>query len=327
MKTIDKRNKILKVLAISLFVFLIVGLFVGNCSFVSADVGNNNRYESSSSSSGSSDSGFISLIIYLLFELFGPIPGLILIAIGVIVFFVLKKNGKLDNIKDKINDAGNSFNSGINNLGSNLSNGLNDVENSFSNNNNINNSSQVAESVRQVDPAFSQDAFIGWVREVFVKIQQAWSTREWKVIRPFESNELFSQHSAQLQEYIDNNKINKIEKININYCELREFKVDGDKEVMVVELHAIMRDYVVDATTNKVLESNPNKDWHMKYLMTFNRKTGVQTRPGTSNKSTTNCPNCGAVTNITSSGQCNYCDSVITTGEHDWVLSDIKSIK
>lgn len=305
MKTIDKRNKILKVLAISLFVFLIVGLFVVNCSFVSADVGNNNRYESSSSSSGSSDSGFISLIIYLLFELFGPIPGLILIAIGVIVFFVLKKNGKLDNIKDKINDAGNSF----------------------SNNNNISNSSQVAESVRQVDPAFSQDAFIGWVREVFVKIQQAWSTREWKVIRPFESNELFSQHSAQLQEYIDNNKINKIEKININYCELREFKVDGDKEVMVVELHAIMRDYVVDATTNKVLESNPNKDWHMKYLMTFNRKTGVQTRPGTSNKSTTNCPNCGAVTNITSSGQCNYCDSVITTGEHDWVLSDIKSIK
>ena len=130
----------------------------------------------------------------------------------------------------------------------------------------------------------------------------------------------------QLQEYIDQNKINKIEKVAIQNTIIRDFRQDGDKEVIVVELHAVMRDYVVDASTNKVLESDPNKDWHMKYLMTFNRKVGTKTHPGMSNKSTTNCPNCGAPTEITSAGQCSYCDSVITTGDHDWVLSDIKSI-
>ena len=61
--------------------------------------------------------------------------------------------------------------------------------------------------------------------------------------------------------------------------------------------------------------------------MTFNRKHGVKTEIGRSNKSTTNCPNCGAPTEITSAGQCEYCGSVITTGEHDWVLSDIRSVK
>ncbi|MEG2351241.1 MAG: hypothetical protein RSB54_00995, partial [Bacilli bacterium] len=96
--------------------------------------------------------------------------------------------------------------------------------------------------------------------------------------------------------------------------------------VIIVELHAVMRDYVIDATTKQVLEGDPNKDWNMKYLMTFNRKVGVKTNPGTSNKSTTNCPNCGAPTEITSAGQCSYCSSVITTGEHDWVLSNITSI-
>ena len=40
--------------------------------------------------------------------------------------------------------------------------------------------------------------------------------------------------------------------------------------------------------------------------------------------STTNCPNCGAPTQITSAGQCEYCGSVITTGEHDWVLSGLE---
>ena len=86
-----------------------------------------------------------------------------------------------------------------------------------------------------------------------------------------------------------------------------------------------MRDYVIDEVTGKVLESDPNKDWYMKYVMVFNRKAGVKTEPGMSNKSVTNCPNCGAPTEITSSGKCEYCKSVITTGEHDWVLSDIRS--
>ena len=88
-----------------------------------------------------------------------------------------------------------------------------------------------------------------------------------------------------------------------------------------------MHDYVVDATSNQVLESDPNRNWFMKYDMTFNRKKGVLTEAGKSNKSTTNCPNCGAPTEITSSGQCEYCRSIITTGEHDWVLSNIVSIK
>jgi len=85
----------------------------------------------------------------------------------------------------------------------------------------------------------------------------------------------------------------------------------------------VMRDYVIDDTTKKVLESDPNRDWYMKYEMVFNRKAGLKTDPGKKGNSITNCPNCGAPTEVTSSGQCAYCGSVITNGEHDWVLTDI----
>jgi hypothetical protein len=298
---LEKNKKNILKVALTIFcIILVVALYVTTCQTVSADVGNNNRYEQTSTSSSSSggSSGLANLIIWLLFDAVGPIPGLIIIVLIIFFYFKWKKSGKLEQIKSGINNA-----------------------------TTFNNTPAIAEQIRVIDPYFSQDAFIGWAREVFMKIQQAWSTRDWRPIRPFESNELFSQHSAQLQEYINNNKINVVEKININYCALKEFRQDGDKEVLVVELHAIMRDYVIDATTRNVLESDPNKDWSMKYLLTFNRKAGVKTNPGTSNKSTTNCPNCGAVTDITSAGQCKYCDSVITTGEHDWVLSDIRSIK
>ena len=310
MKQKPQRKTILKIIGICFLFVLVFALVISLSPTVFADAGNNNRYDTSSSSSSSSDgdSYLLNWIIYFLFEMFGPLPGIVLCIILLIVFGYLKKTGKLKNIQNSINST----------ITSNYSESFNQI---------VDNTISVSEQIRQIDPEFSSDNFLAWTREVFLKIQQAWTDRNWKVIRPFESNELFNTHNSQLNEYIKNHKINVVEKINISNATLREFRQDGDKEVLVVELHAVMRDYVIDEKTKKVLESNPNKDWYMKYLMTFNRKKGVLTKAGTSNKSTTNCPNCGAPTEITSSGQCEYCDSVITTGEHDWVLSDIHSIK
>ena len=310
MKQKPQSKTILKIIGICFLFVLVFALVLSLSPTVFADAGNNNRYDTSSSSSSSSDgdSYLLNWIIYFLFEMFGPLPGIILCIILLIVFGYLKKTGKLKNIQNSINST----------ITSNYSESFNQI---------VDNTISVSEQIRQIDPEFSSDNFLAWTREVFFKIQQAWTDRNWKVIRPFESNELFNIHNSQLNEYIKNHKINVVEKINISNATLREFRQDGDKEVLVVELHAVMRDYVIDEKTKKVLESNPNKDWYMKYLMTFNRKKGVLTKAGTSNKSTTNCPNCGAPTEITSSGQCEYCDSVITTGEHDWVLSDIHSIK
>lgn len=275
---------------------------------VLADAGNVNRYSNGSdSSSGSADDVF-SMLIYFALSLVTTIPGLIILGICIACYFILKKSGKIDQMMADFKDVQTSLNGAMSNP-------------TFTNN-----IEYVEDQIRLIDPYFSEDAFLGFTREVFIKIQQAWTNRDWSVIRPFESNELFAQHQAQLQEYINNNKINVIEKISINHVRLRDFKQDGDKEVIVVELHAVMRDYVIDANSKQVLESNPNKDWNMRYLMTFNRKTGVKTVVGTNKKATTNCPNCGAPTQITSSGMCEYCGSVITTGEYDWVLSDIRGI-
>lgn len=299
------KKKGLKFFSIMIFI-----LVISTTTYLFADVGNVNRYDSNSSSSSSAD-GLIGFLLGLFIN--NPILALVVIGIGLAVFMYLKKNGKIGDVAKSISEMQTKYNEFKD--GTFAENMANKVA-----------GEGVSKQITMIDPAFSEEAFLGWTREVFMKIQQAWSTRDWKVIRPFESNELFSQHSAQLQEYINNNKINVIEKVAIKSCSLRSFKQDGDKEVVTVYLQAVMRDYVIDATTRNVLESDPNTDWNMKYIMTFIRKAGVKTSVGTSNKSTTNCPNCGAPTQITSAGQCEYCDSVITTGEHDWVLSDIKGV-
>lgn len=312
-----KNKRILKIFAVVLAIVII-----SISTVVFADVGNINRYSSGSSSSSSSSSrhSYPSVTSHSVSSSSGggggSIGGLIVavVVIGIVVFVVGRSKGKINNIKDmtdmnKVKDV-------LNDLG-------NDVSSSTVNTN----TKGIAEEIRQSDPEFSEEKFLSWSKDVFVKLQAAWTARDWKIIRPFESNELFEQHNAQLQEYINNNRINVIERLSVESADLMSHRFDGDKEIIEVYLKAVMKDYIIDATTKEVVEGNKTTDWHMKYKLTFARKNGVKTHAGTSNKSTTNCPNCGAPTEITSAGQCEYCGSVITTGEHDWVLTGLEGIQ
>jgi predicted lipid-binding transport protein (Tim44 family) len=285
------------------FILLIAAIVC--CNLAIADVGNNNRYNSGGGFDGGD--GDIGALIGYLIGLFiqDPKTGFIVLLLILAIIFIKRRRQKQmatdtsyinRNIQQQIE---------------------NDVVMDYS--------SVVGDQIRAIDPNFSSDKFIGFAREVFMKIQEAWTSKDWKVIRPFESETLFNQHKQQLDEYIRLGKTNVVEKIAIKHCSLHSFKQDGDKEVLTVWLNAVMRDYVIDDATKNVLESDPNRDWYMKYEMVFNRKAGVKTDPGKKGNTITNCPNCGAPTEVTSSGQCAYCGSVITNGEHDWVLTDIHS--
>ena len=293
-------NKIRKYLP-----FILLLLAIVCCNLAIADVGNQNRYSSGGGDGGGD--GDIGVLIGYLIGLFieNPTMGMIVLAI-LVVFILIKRRQAKKNASDPTYINRN-------------------IEQQAANDVNLDFTANVANQVQAVDPAFSADKFIGFAREVFMKIQEAWTAKDWKPIRPFESEALFNQHKQQLDEYIRLGKTNVVEKIAIKHCSLHAFRQDGDKEVLTVWLNAVMRDYVIDDATKKVLESDPNRDWYMRYEMVFNRKAGLKTDPAKKGNTITNCPNCGAPTEITSSGQCAYCGSVITNGEHDWVLTDIHS--
>lgn len=300
-----KTNKIVKLVILSILAMMIFSY--NFCTY--ADVGGVQRYDGSTSKkrsststtkTSSSDSGIVAF-------LFSPGGIIVILAAGGGLFYWGKKKGIVNDFSDitKMGQVVNQFKEEIN---------KEVIKNS------------VAEKVRQIDPLFSEEKFLVWSRDVFVKLQNAWTQRNWTQIRPFEANELFEQHATQLQELIHSNKINVIEKVNVQHTSLYSFSQDGDKEFLRIKLKAVMRDYIIDSNTRQILEGNPNQDQYMSYMLTFMRKAGVKTQEGKSNKSTTNCPNCGAPTQITSAGQCEYCGSVITTGEHDWVLSNLEGI-
>lgn len=181
----------------------------------------------------------------------------------------------------------------------------------------------VINKIKQIDPEFNSEEFERFVKDVFVKLQNAWTDRDWEKIRPFEAKELFEQHKAQLDGYIKNNQINVMERICVNWMHFLSFEQYGGNDIIKVDLNSRMGDYIIDATTKKVIKGDKDKEYYHTYTLTFIRTTGNLTESGESGFKTTNCPNCGAPTTVTSSGRCEYCNSVITTDNHGWVLSNL----
>lgn len=266
------------------------------------------RDDDYSYSGGSGDFGF------LLGWMLGSKPGIIITLIIVVIMFMMfkKQEGKRNN---NLYTTSNYINKNI--PGTVYTTNVHDVPQTHIH----------AEEIKKIDPLFSEEKFLSWAKDLYVKLQHAWTDRNWEEMRPFETEELFEQHSAQLQEYIRNNTINVVDRISVNYATIYGFRQTDEKDIVDVALKATKKDYIIDATTQEVVEGNKDQYRVTVYKMTFERTKGQLTKQGTDELDAKNCPNCGAPLKVTSAGKCEYCGSIVTTGVHDWVLSNIEPLR
>ena len=185
---------------------------------------------------------------------------------------------------------------------------------------------QIIGLIRQHDPSFSSENFLSWSKQVFVQLQEAWEERNWKKVRPFESEELFNLHKTQLDEYIKNGTINVMDNVCVNEAYLFDYKAEGTFEYLSVFMQTSYNDYIIREDTKQVVKGDPQTRYDVSYIARFKRTLGVTTGAH-SNASTTRCPNCGAPVDVNAAGQCSYCDTVITNGEHDWVMCNLDDVR
>lgn len=185
---------------------------------------------------------------------------------------------------------------------------------------------KITEFIKQSDTDFNSEKFIAWSKSIFIVLQTAWSERDWEKIRTIEKEELFELHNTQLQEYIRLGRINCIERINVNQAFLHKYVRDENFEHLTVCMKVRMIDYIIDEKSGKVLKGSKNDDVFMTYLLTFTRRKGIKTTiiNGVISNS---CPHCGAPVDSASAGRCEYCGSVVHSGEYNWVLSDMQAVK
>ena len=186
----------------------------------------------------------------------------------------------------------------------------------------VENNTLAINRVHYGDPNFDADAFTSWVREVYIQLQAAWTKKDWNLVRSLESASLYSQHSAQLEDYIQSQTTNVLERVYVENVRIKDFNSNPDgNDTLVVILSSTLRDYVIEDKTRKVIEGDPQKDLFTVYQMNFIRKHGSQTESSVQDEAVSDrCPNCGAPLKISAISKCDYCGSDITRSPNQWVL-------
>lgn len=176
--------------------------------------------------------------------------------------------------------------------------------------------------VKNGDPNFDAEAFTSWVKEVYLKLQVAWTEKNWNSVRALESTSLYSQHSTQLEDHIRAKTTNVLEKVCIENVRIKEFIENPDgNDTLVVILSSTLRDYVIDDETRRVLEGDPKKDLFTVYQLNFIRQHGSQTQAVNPDEVVSDhCPNCGAPLKISAVSECDYCGANLSRSPNQWVL-------
>lgn len=173
------------------------------------------------------------------------------------------------------------------------------------------------------DEAFSPQTFKDYVREVFLQVQDAWESRDMSAVRPFETDELFHRHQQQLQEFIQKDWMPHLDQQQVYEVYIAEVYQEASFEYVIIRLSASVVDYTTDAK-GKVVQGDKGERQFRTYRLTFKRHLSVLTQPNEF-LSTKTCPSCGSPTQVGEAGQCEFCGSVVTTGEHNWVLENYEA--
>ena len=112
---------------------------------------------------------------------------------------------------------------------------------------------------------------------------------------------------------------NVLEDIEIQRLRVVKVATDAFYDAITVRFWASMKDYTVDSSGAAVCGSQATPRRFSEYW-TFVRRRGVSE----SEKKDNQCPNCGAPLEINMAGVCEHCESKITNGDFDWVLSRIE---
>ncbi|HUB08413.1 MAG TPA: Tim44-like domain-containing protein [Myxococcales bacterium] len=169
------------------------------------------------------------------------------------------------------------------------------------------------------DPTFSFDAFRQRAEMIFLELQAAWSTRNWKRARPFTSDRLFHEWSHWMELYQRAHARNVVDRPRLDRLEVCDVESDRYYDAITCRLQATCVDYTL-SDDGKLLGGQRDRERPFSEYWTLIRGAGAK-GPASAQKK---CPSCGADLEINMAGRCEYCKAEVSSGAFDWVLSRIE---
>ena len=175
--------------------------------------------------------------------------------------------------------------------------------------------------IKATDPGFNEQAFKDKAETAFFKLQEGWKRQDLSIMRPFVSDSILSRFTNQLSDMKSRGEKNTVENVVIGHMDITDIRSDMSFNYITVKIDASATDYTTNTGGDIVKGSKTPNGFTERW--TFLRTIGTKTNADKQLKDN-KCPNCGAALQVNATGKCDYCGAVITSGQYDWVLSEIQ---
>ncbi|MFH1282288.1 MAG: TIM44-like domain-containing protein [bacterium] len=176
--------------------------------------------------------------------------------------------------------------------------------------------------IKNHDPSFDPDKFLKRVRIAFFKIQEAWIQKNMENVQAFVSDGVVERYNIQFEIQNKWKIANIMKNMAVNKCEIVSVQSDSYFETINIKIYASAVDYWISTETKRIVRGSNISNVTFVEYWTFLRRPGAKTseKPGLIEGS---CPNCGAYLKMSDTVKCDSCNSLISSGEYDWILSKI----
>lgn len=154
---------------------------------------------------------------------------------------------------------------------------------------------------------------------VFKVLQTGWSEGDLELMRPLETDALFSQHRFWLEQYEKQGLSNQLANLQLGGVEVCKVEQDAYYDAITCRMRASAVDVTVSKRDGRVVGGHPKRTREWTEYWTFIRRRGAKDVD-----SDVQCPSCTAPLKVTQAGVCEHCETKLTRGDFDWVLSRIE---
>ncbi|MCX5816789.1 MAG: Tim44 domain-containing protein [Proteobacteria bacterium] len=134
--------------------------------------------------------------------------------------------------------------------------------------------SQGLRHITEMDPSFDDNKFKELAEDNFFKIQSGWTKRDLSSIRNLLTPQMLNTFQTDINNYIANKQINRLENIAMRQVEIVDAVQDQGEEYITVKFLANILDYTVDDTNNQLISGNSTDPVKFLEYWTFTRKIG-----------------------------------------------------
>ncbi|MGZ0173127.1 MAG: TIM44-like domain-containing protein [Planctomycetales bacterium] len=185
-------------------------------------------------------------------------------------------------------------------------------------------------AIRQIqerDPDFDEAVFQQRVVNGFVKTQYAWSEQDLRPCRAFISDGVRERFELYIAMQKAENIRNRMKDVEVEDYQIVTVTSDQHFDTIHVRISASAISYNEDLDTAKRVSGNSDRT-RTKFteIWSFSRRPGAKTNSMISVLQG-RCPNCGGPMEIVDTAKCPQCQSVVNSGQYDWVLSEITQVE